>query len=125
MTRRPPGPEPDETVRTAAPGGHHDDAAGAIAGAVARLSEEFPAQRAAVSRTVEQCRRDLDGEPPGALPELVERLARQRLQDGVPRGLPPRDPTRPGPSAALTGGGERSRRPGGRRTTGPSATEEL
>jgi hypothetical protein len=123
-SRRPPGPEPDAPVRTAAPGGHHDDDASATAGAVARLSVEFPAQRAAVvSRTVDQCRRDLDGAPPGALPELLERLARQRLQDGVPRRPPPRDPTRPGPSAALTGGGERSRRPGGRRTTGPSATE--
>jgi hypothetical protein len=123
-SRRPTGPEPDAPVRSAAPGGQHDGAAHATAAAVARLSAEFPARRVAVvSRTVDECRRDLDGAPPGALPELLERLARQRLQDGVPRRPPPRDPTRPGPSAALTGGGERSRRPGGRRTTGPSATE--
>jgi hypothetical protein len=84
-SRRPPGPEPDAPVRTPAPGGHHDDAAHATAAAVARLSVEFPARHAAVvSRTVDQCRRDLDGAPPGALPELLERLARQRLQDGVP-----------------------------------------
>jgi hypothetical protein len=30
---------------------------------------------------VHGCRRDLDGTPVGALPELVERLARQRLID--------------------------------------------
>ena len=45
-SRRPPGPEPDAPVRTAAPGGQHDDVAHATAGAVARLSVEFPAQRA-------------------------------------------------------------------------------
>jgi len=84
-SRRPTGPEPDAPVRTTAPRGHHDDAAHATASAVARLSVEFPARRATVvSRTVDQCRRDLDGTPPGALPELLERLARQRLQDGVP-----------------------------------------
>jgi hypothetical protein len=84
-SRRPPGSEPDSPVRIAAPSGHHDDAAHAIAAAVARLSAEFPARRAAVvTRTVDQCRRDLDGTPSGALPELLERLARQRLQDGVP-----------------------------------------
>ncbi len=122
-SRRPNAPPP---LRTAAPGGHHDDAAHATAGAVARLSVEFPAQPAAVvSRTVDQCRRDLDGAPPGALPELLERLARQRLQDGASQRLPPRHPIRPGPPAALTGGGERSRRAGGRRTTGPSAAEAL
>ena len=125
-SRRLPGPEPGAPVRTAAHGGHHDDAARATAAAVARLCAEFPAQPAAVvSRTVDQCRRDLDGAPPGALPELLERLARQRLQDGASQRLPPRHPIRPGPPAALTGGGERSRRAGGRRTTGPSATEAL
>ncbi|MEJ2864759.1 three-helix bundle dimerization domain-containing protein [Actinomycetospora flava] len=49
--------------------------------AVARLGAEFPRYPAAVvSAVVASCRRDLDGSPPGAMPELVERLARQRLR---------------------------------------------
>lgn len=38
-----------------------------------------------ISRVVLGCRADLAGCPPGALPELVERLAHQRLLDAVPR----------------------------------------
>jgi hypothetical protein len=49
--------------------------------AVDRLAAEFPTRhRTHVSTTVAQCRRDLDGSPPGAMPELLERLARQRLR---------------------------------------------
>lgn len=33
----------------------------------------------AVTRTINQARTDLAGAPPGALPELLERLVRQRL----------------------------------------------
>lgn len=57
---------------------------GTVAHAVARLSAEFPARHvSAVSATVTQCRRDLAGAPPGALPELLERLARQRLRESA------------------------------------------
>lgn len=34
-----------------------------------------------ISRVVSGCRRDLEGTPNGPLPELLERLARQRLLD--------------------------------------------
>lgn len=44
-----------------------------------------------ISRVVTGCRRDLDGTPAGAMPELVERLARQRLTDAS------EPPARPGP----------------------------
>ncbi len=37
-----------------------------------------------IAAVVRQCREDLEGSPRGALPELCERLARQRLTD-----LPP------------------------------------
>lgn len=54
---------------------------GTVAHAVARLAAEFPGRHVAVvSATVDRCRRDLAGAPPGALPELLERLARQRLR---------------------------------------------
>ncbi|GAA4790874.1 hypothetical protein GCM10023200_27480 [Actinomycetospora chlora] len=49
--------------------------------AVERLASEFPTcHRTLVTTTVAQCRRDLDGSPPGAMPELLERLAPQRLR---------------------------------------------
>ncbi len=50
--------------------------------AVARLVEEFrPRLRPQVVGTVvASCRRDLSGVPVTALPEMVERLARTRLQ---------------------------------------------
>lgn len=53
--------------------------------AVARLAEEFEAQVGpqAIVRVVRDCRRDLGGSPMGALPELVERLARHRLEQAV------------------------------------------
>ena len=51
--------------------------------AVARLVDEFrPRLRPqVVGSVVRSCRRDLSGVPATALPELVERLARARLQD--------------------------------------------
>ncbi|MGY1693745.1 MULTISPECIES: three-helix bundle dimerization domain-containing protein [unclassified Geodermatophilus] len=50
--------------------------------AVARLVEEFrPRLRPQVIGTVvASCRRDLSGVPVTALPEMVERLARTRLE---------------------------------------------
>ena len=58
-----------------------DEDRGTVDDAVARLAAEFPAHPPViVSITVTQCRRDLDGVPPGALPEMLERLARQRLR---------------------------------------------
>ena len=52
-----------------------------VDGAVARLVAEFghrlPAP--AVGRVVRDCRQQLSGVPAGAMPELVERLARHRL----------------------------------------------
>jgi delta 1-pyrroline-5-carboxylate dehydrogenase len=57
---------------------------GVVPHAVARLVAEFPGRHAAVvCATVTTCRRDLAGAPPGALPELLERLARQRLRDSA------------------------------------------
>ena len=53
--------------------------------AVARLADEFGRRLGpqTVIRVVRDCRRDLGGSPVGALPELVERLARHRLQEAV------------------------------------------
>jgi hypothetical protein len=51
--------------------------------AVARLKEEFSDQPHLVVRVVRDCRRELGGSPIGALPELVERLARYRLGTGI------------------------------------------
>ncbi|MFC5994989.1 three-helix bundle dimerization domain-containing protein [Pseudonocardia hispaniensis] len=56
----------------------HDEA---VQGAIERLASEFSrrAGLTTVSDVVCGCRRDLDTSPVHALPELVERLARQRL----------------------------------------------
>ncbi len=53
--------------------------------AVARLAEEFSHQvrPQSIVRVVHDCRRDLGGSPVGAMPELVERLARYRLQKSI------------------------------------------
>ena len=53
--------------------------------AVARLAAEFSDQvrPQLIIRVVRDCRRDLGGSPVGALPELVERLARIRLADAI------------------------------------------
>ena len=52
-----------------------------IESAVSRLGAEFAARfdRQLVVTVVGDCRRELGGSPIGALPELVERLARYRL----------------------------------------------
>ncbi|WP_448624867.1 three-helix bundle dimerization domain-containing protein [Geodermatophilus sp. URMC 64] len=53
--------------------------------AVARLAEEFSdtLRPQLIVRVVRQSRRDLGGSPVGAMPELVERLARYRLQESI------------------------------------------
>jgi hypothetical protein len=60
------------------PAGHQDPA---VAAAIARLCVEFAGnvRQPIISRVVVGSRRDLSGAPVPALPELVERLARQRL----------------------------------------------
>jgi hypothetical protein len=56
-----------------------------VRGAVRRLSDEFPGVGTrSIAVVVNTCREELRGSPDGALPELVERLARQRLQATVP-----------------------------------------
>lgn len=56
-----------------------------VASAILRLSAEFAGSidPQIIRRTVLGCREELDGSPIGALPELVERLARQRLLQSV------------------------------------------
>ena len=53
----------------------------AVDQAVARLADEFRAQLRpqVIGAVVRNCRRDLSGVPATALPEMVERLARERL----------------------------------------------
>jgi len=56
-----------------------------VRGAVLRLADEFPNVGArSIVVVVNTCREELRGSPDGALPELVERLARQRLQVTLP-----------------------------------------
>ena len=52
-----------------------------VESAVSRLGAEFGGRLGPqlVIRVVRDCRRELGGSPVGALPELVERLARYRL----------------------------------------------
>ena len=65
MTLAVPPTAPDPSVRSA----------------VARLREEFPdVGPRSIVLVVRTCREELRGSPDGALPELVERLARQRLR---------------------------------------------
>jgi hypothetical protein len=54
----------------------------AVEQAVARLADEFQARLPpqVIGTVVRTCRQDLTGVPATALPELVERLARERLQ---------------------------------------------
>lgn len=61
-----------------------------------RLMAEFESRLdlAVITKVVGGCRRDLDASPVGALPELVERLARQRLLEmtqrmSIPQPSPP------------------------------------
>lgn len=52
-----------------------------VRSAIPRLTQEFPhVGRRSIRLVVHTCREELRGSPAGALPELVERLARQRLQ---------------------------------------------
>lgn len=55
-----------------------------------RLMAEFSGQvnLSVISRVVQESRKDLQGAPPGALPELTERLARQRLLAQTGRPVP-------------------------------------
>jgi hypothetical protein len=56
----------------------------AVESAVSRLREEFGRLGTqVVVRVVRDCRRELGGSPIGALPELVERLARYRLNRDI------------------------------------------
>ena len=52
-----------------------------VRSALTRLSAEFPELgHGPIGLVVRTCREELRGSPDGALPELVERLARQRLR---------------------------------------------
>ncbi len=51
-----------------------------VRSAILRLSREFPELGPCISVVVRTCREELRGSPADALPELVERLARQRLR---------------------------------------------
>ena len=52
-----------------------------VRSALTRLSAEFPELgHGSIGLVVRTCREELRGSPDGALPELVERLARQRLR---------------------------------------------
>ncbi|MCZ2847159.1 hypothetical protein [Modestobacter sp. VKM Ac-2978] len=51
--------------------------------AVDRLAEELGQWPQVVRPVVQECRQQLSGAPAGALPELVERLARHRLRASV------------------------------------------
>ena len=65
-----------------APSAPYGAAADAARGAVHRLTREFPAvPRRTIDRVVRASRADLSGVPAGAVPELLERVARQRLLD--------------------------------------------
>jgi hypothetical protein len=68
------------------PGSSSDSSAdSSVNQAVARLAEEFSdrLRPQLIVRIVRDCRRDLGGSPVGAMPELVERLARYRLTESV------------------------------------------
>jgi hypothetical protein len=52
-----------------------------VRSAISRLTREFPeVGPRSITLVVRTCREELRGSPQGALPELVERLARQRLR---------------------------------------------
>ena len=56
-----------------------------VRSATARLAGEFPGlSLTSIVLTVRTCREELRGSPHDALPELVERLARQRLRVSLP-----------------------------------------
>lgn len=51
--------------------------------AVDRLATELGQRPQVVRQVVQECRQQLSGAPAGAMPELVERLARHRLQESL------------------------------------------
>ena len=56
-----------------------------VRSATTRLAEEFPQlSQQSIVLVVRTCREELRGSPDDALPELVERLARQRLRVTLP-----------------------------------------
>ena len=56
-----------------------------VRSAVLRLADEFPdLGPRSIVLVANTCREELRGSPDGALPELVERLARQRLRVSLP-----------------------------------------
>jgi hypothetical protein len=56
-----------------------------VRSAATRLAEEFPGLNPrSIVLLVRTCREELRGSPTDALPELVERLARQRLRVSLP-----------------------------------------
>ena len=56
-----------------------------VRSAATRLAEEFPGLNPrSIVLVVRTCREELRGSPTDALPELVERLARQRLRVALP-----------------------------------------
>lgn len=71
-----PAPPPPDRARS----GAYDDPA--VAEAVTRLGAEFAGRirLRRIVRTVVVARHDLSGSPGPAMPELVERLARERLR---------------------------------------------
>ena len=75
-----------------------------VADVINRLTPEFLEQTGPLTivRVVLQARHDLDEPHPLALPELLERLARQRLLDTAARGTPARSTGSPGPATTAT-----------------------
>lgn len=75
------------------PGGSDVTAPGddTTAGVIGRLRGEFEGrlELAQIARVVQGCRTELTCSPPPALPELIERLAHQRLLDTAPRAASP------------------------------------
>ena len=56
-----------------------------VRSATTRLAQEFPElSTGSIRLVVRTCREELRGSPNDALPELVERLARQRLRVALP-----------------------------------------
>jgi hypothetical protein len=75
-----------------------------VAAVINRLSAEFLEQAGPLTivRVVLQARHDLDEPHPLALPELLERLARQRLLEMAARGTPAHSTGSPGPAMTAT-----------------------
>jgi hypothetical protein len=79
MTALPADPSPPELDGEDSPTGEYH--ALSYANLVERLFREFEdhATLTTIAELVGECRRQLQGSPPQALPELTERLARHRL----------------------------------------------